>query len=310
MSSTEDGRRRRRTGHRAPVTGVRAPVTGVRRRAGLAEDGRQWNEILSSAAVILAGVLVVIGFGFIATRGLKGSEQAAPPIDPPAPALGDLRLPPPSGGSSSEGLIPLGSPSPSPSPSPTKAATVPPTTRDQLRIVKDAVPSVVNLSSEGESDWVHWGLDGTFSLERAKKGDFRILEGAPTAPRFRHSLSPQKYKWAGGDPVASSDGTTTGIRTCGKGNGFTLTAPAGTTPRVLKLYVGAVSARGKLTARLSTGDSTGTTVFEQRGDTLRTVVLTVAYQAPKSGQLRLTWGTDTAYGEGCSGVTLEAATLS
>ena len=296
MPSTADGRRRRRTGHRV-------------RSSGFAEGGRQWNEVLSSAAVILAGVLVVIGFGFIATRGLKGNDEPAPPIDPPAPALGDLRLPPPTG-SSSPGLIPLGSPSPSPSPSITRATTVPPPSRDQLRLAKDSVPTVVDLAAEGESDWVHWGLDGTFSLERDKKGDFRILEGAPTAPRFRHSLSPQKFKWSGGDPVASSGGTTTGIRTCGKGNGFTLTAPAGTTPRVLKLYVGVFAARGKLTARLSTGESTGTTVLEQRGDTLRTAVLTVAYQAPRSGQVRLSWTTDAAYGKGCAGVALEAATLS
>ncbi|WP_250008555.1 hypothetical protein [Actinoplanes sp. M2I2] len=303
MPSTDDGRRGSRTGHRAPHT-------GVRRRAGLTEDGRQWNEFLSSAAVILAGVLVVIGFGFVAVRGLKGNEEAAPPIDPPAPALGDLRLPPPPSAGSNQGLIPLGSPSPSPSRSTAEATAPPPPSRDQLTIVRDAVPSVVRLSDEGDSDWVHWGLDGTFSLERDKKGEFRILEGAPTAPRFRHSLSPQRFAWSGGDPVASNAGTTTGIRTCGKGNGFTLSAPAGTTPRVLKLYVGAVSARGKLTARLSTGESRGTTVLEQRGATLRTAVLTVAYQAPKSGQVRLTWTTDAAYGKGCSGVALEAATLS
>ncbi|MCO8271430.1 hypothetical protein M1L60_12570 [Actinoplanes sp. TRM 88003] len=297
MPSTEDGRRRRRTGHRA-------------RPSGFAEGGRQWNEVLSSAAVILAGVLVVIGFGFVAVRGLKGNDEPAPPIDPPAPALGDLRLPPPTGSSNGQGLIPLGSASPSPPPSPTKVATVPPPSRDQLRLAQDPVPSLVNLSAEGESDWVHWGLDGTFSLERDKKGEFRILEGAPTAPRFQHTLSPQKFKWTGGDPVAASDGTTTGIRTCGQGNGFTLTAPAGPTPRVLKLYVGVFAARGKLTARLSTGESTGTTVLDQRGDTLRTAVLTVAYQAPRSGQVRLSWTTDAAYGKGCSGVALEAATLS
>ncbi|MCY1144437.1 hypothetical protein OWR29_41120 [Actinoplanes sp. Pm04-4] len=298
MPSTEEGRRRRRTGHRA------------RRPSGFAEGGRQWNEALSSAAVILAGVLVVIGFGFVAVRGLKGDDPE-PPIDPPAPALGDLRLPPPpSSSSDGQGLIPLGSPSPSPSPSTTKATSAPPPSLDVLRLARDSVPAEVDLSAEGESDWVHWGLDGTFSLERDKKGDFRILEGAPTAPRFRHSLSPQKFKWSGGDPVGTSGGTTTGIRTCGKGNGFTLTAPAGKTPRILKLYVGVFAARGKLTARLSTGDSTGTTVLEQRGDTPRTAVLTVAYQAPESGQVRLNWTTDAAYGEGCAGVALQAATLS
>ncbi|MBL7261775.1 hypothetical protein JKJ07_46615 [Actinoplanes sp. LDG1-01] len=254
--------------------------------------------------MILAGVLVVIGFGFVAARALNGPDKA-PPLDPPAPALGDVRLPTPP----SQGLIPLGSPTPTPPKTTPPPATRAPS-RDQLRIAQGPVPAKVDLSAEGESDWVHWGLDGTFSLERDKGGDFRILEGAPTAPRFRHSLSQQTFTWSGGDPVASTTGTRTGIRTCGQGNGFTLTAPAGTTPRILKLYVGSVSARGKLTARLSTGDSTGSTVLDNRGGTLRTAVVTVAYQAPRSGQLRLTWSTDSAYGKGCAGVTLEAATLS
>ncbi|MDY7083864.1 MAG: hypothetical protein SYR96_02035 [Actinomycetota bacterium] len=291
MPSTADGRRRARTSHRADPPGRRTSA------------GPEWNEYLSSAAVILAGVLVVIGFGFVAARGLSGPEKA-PPLDSPAPALGDVRVPAPAG----QGLIPLASPTP------TTPASTPPTTRppsrDQLRIAQGPVPGKVDLSKEGESDWVHWGLDGTYSLERDKGGEFRILEGTPTAPRFRHSLSPQTFTWSGGDPVATTPGTRTGIRTCGQGNGFTLTAPAGTTPRILKIYLGTVSARGKLTARLSTGKSTGSTLFDNRGGTLRTAVVTVAYQAPRSGQVRLTWTTDVTYGEGCSGVALEAATLS
>ena len=55
----------------------------------------------------------------------------------------------------------------------------------------------------------------------------------------------------------------------------------GPTPRVLKLYVGALAARGKLTAKLTTGDSSGSTVLDQPGGTLRSAVLTVAYQAPR-----------------------------
>ncbi|MGK5681719.1 hypothetical protein [Actinoplanes sp. URMC 104] len=300
MPSTADGRRRARTGHRA------AARRATPQPDGLSATGHQWNELLSSAAVILAGVLVVIGFGFIAARAMRGQE-AAPPIDPPAPALGDVQLP----SAGNPGPIPLTSPSatpsPSRSPSPSPARTP---DRDQLRLAQGPVPSSVDLSAEGGSDWVHWGLDGTFSLERDAQGDFRILEGAPTAPRFRHALSPQKFRWSGGDPVASSGGTPTGIRTCGKGNGFTLTAPAGTKQRVLKLYVGVVAGRGKLTAQLTTGESSGSTVLDQREGTLRTAVITVAYQAPESGRLRLTWTTDAAYGKGCSGVALEAATLS
>ncbi|MEV4348869.1 hypothetical protein AB0J83_30805 [Actinoplanes sp. NPDC049596] len=291
--------RRRPTGHRA---GLRRPTPD-----GLEASGHR-KEVLSSAAVILAGVLLVIGFGFVASRAMVHKDEALPPVDPPAPALGDLRLPSASG---SDGLIPLGSASPSPPPTSPKPPVFrsPSVDPGSVRITRAAVPSVVDLSAAGSADWVHWGLDGTFSLERDKDGGFKILEGAPTAPRFRHELSAEKFTWNGGSPVAASAGTPTGIRTCGKGNGFTLSAPAGPTPRTLSLYVGSLAARGKLTARLSTGTAGGSIVLDQQTGTLRTAVLTVAYHAPKSGQLRLTWTTEATYGTGCGGVALEAATL-
>ena len=305
---TGDGRQRRRTGHRAegPLIRRRHPAP----QPPAIDDGRQWNEVLSSAAVILAGVLVVIGFGFVATRALNNDEDPPPLTGPPAPALGDVRAPTPGG----QGLIPLGSATPSATPS--RTATVPPPVKlspspdpGLVTVTSAAVPARVDLTGEGSRDWVHWGLDGTFSLERDKGGGFAILEGAPTAPRFQHALSPQRFRWTGGDPVASSDGTPTGIRTCGEGNGFTLSAPAGTRERTLKIYVGVLAGRGKLTAKLSTGKARDTAVLEQRTGTFRAAVLTVAYRAPESGRLNLTWTTDATFGNGCGGVALQAATL-
>ncbi|MEU8818286.1 hypothetical protein [Actinoplanes sp. NPDC048796] len=294
--------RRRPTGHRA-VSRRRDDAPPL---DGLDTGGRR-KEVLSSAAVILAGVLLVIGFGFVATRAMVHRDEALPPVDPPAPALGDLTLP----SAGSPGLIPLGSASPSPSPTPPKSPVFRSPTPDPGRVVitQADVPAAVDLSAEGAADWVHWGLNGTFSLERAAGGGFKILEGAPTAPRFRHELSPQRFSWAGGSPVAASTGTNTGIRTCGKDNGFTLSVPAGPDTRTLRLYVGSLAARGKLTARLSTGTAGGSIVLDQRTGTLRTAVLTVAYHAPKNGQVRLSWTTDATYGKGCGGVALEAATL-
>jgi hypothetical protein len=179
-----------------------------------------------------------------------------------------------------------------------------------LALVRGKVPATVNLSAEGTRDWVHWGQDGTFSLERDQDGGFAILEGAPTAPRFRHALSPQRFSWTKGDPVERSDGTPTGIRTCGKNNGFTITAPAGTTTRTLRLYVGAVAAKGRLEARLTTGAVRAvTTTIEQRDATLATSMITLTYRAPKSALLQLNWTTQEVYGSGCGGVALEAATL-
>jgi hypothetical protein len=315
LSTTGNGRlpiRKRITGHRA------APrAAGTRRREddGMPphDEGRRWNETLSSAAVILAGVLVVVGFGFAASRAMRSHSDAPNVAVPEAPALGEVTLP---SSPASQGLIQLTSPSvsPSSSPPPTSPSAepttkAPPPDPGALTITTGAVPGKVDLSAEGSRDWVHWGEQSTFSLERDKNGGFAILEGAPTAPRFRHALSPQRFSWTGGDPVDHTDGTTTGIRTCGKGNGFSISAPAGDTTRTLKLYVGVISGKGRLSAKLSTGSATASTTLQQNDGTFHTAVLTLRYRAPKDGKITLRWNTDDAFGTGCGGVALEAATL-
>jgi hypothetical protein len=244
------------------------------------------------------------------------SHSDAPTVSvPEAPPLGEVTLP---SSSVSQGLIPLGTPSASPSssfssspttPATSKAPPPPPPDQGAVSISTGAVPSTVDLTAEGTRDWVHWGEQSTFSLERDKKGGFAILEGAPTAPRFRHALSPQQFTWTGGDPVDHTDGTTTGIRTCGKGNGFSITAPAGDATRTLRLYVGIISGTGRLTAKLTTGSAAATATLEQKDGSFHTAVFTLRYRAPKDGKLTLRWNTDDAFGTGCGGVALQAATL-
>jgi len=312
-------------GHRRPYPPAPSPRTSYgyrttgRRGAAvpphLLEDRpRRLNEFLMPAAVILAGVLVVVAFGFILSRAVGGDDpQAIPPAQPPA--LGDVPLSP-----NDQFPIPLPSASdePSPTPTPSRSRTTPPPAKsttparpDQgsVKMARGDVPDRVDLSREGTRDWVHWGEQSTFSLERREDGDFQILEGAPTAPRFRHAFSPQRFSWSGGSPVAASDGTPTGIRTCGKGNGFSISAPAGPATRTLRLYVGALAGRGKLTAKLTTGSAAATATFEERGNNLDTAVFVVTYRAPKNGKISLSWITEEAFSQDCGGVALEAATL-
>jgi hypothetical protein len=316
LQSTRQGprlpaRRRRTISGPAHVGSRRVPEAP----AAEGRDGRRWSDIFSSASVILAGVLVVIGFGFIASRAMRSDHDSPLPQPPPTAALGDNGTSPaPAPGPISLAPSPSPSPSESPSPAPTskpptsKPAANPPF-EGSISIAAGAVPSEVDLSEEGSKDWVHWGEEGTFSLERDKDGGFAILEGTPSAPRFRHALSPQQFSWTGGDPVDHSDGTTTGIRTCGAGNGFTITAPAGTGTRVLRLYVGVVAARGRLEAKLTAGTATSAVEIEQKSGSFRSVVYTLTYRAPKTAKISLVWTTKDAFGKGCGGVALEAATL-
>jgi hypothetical protein len=273
---------------------------------------RRFSEFLMPAAVILAGVLMVVAFGFIISRAVRDDEpRPIPPVQPPA--LGDLPLNPadqfpiPLPSASDDPVSPL--PSATRTSAPPSSPSKPPPDRGSVKVARAGVPSRVDLSREGSRDWVHWGEQSTFSLERRADGDFQILEGPPTAPRFRHGFSEQLFGWNGGSPVERSDGTPTGIRTCGKGNGFTISAPAGTSSRTLRLYVGALAGRGKLTAKLTTGSAAATATFEERGNNLDTTVFVITYRAPKNGKINLSWITDEAFSRDCGGVALEAATL-
>ncbi|GAA2486518.1 hypothetical protein [Winogradskya humida] len=277
---------------------------------------KRHSEWLLPAAVILAGVLVVVAVGFIVSRSIRNDEPAAvAPVQPPA--LGEFPATP-----GNQFPIPLASDSPSPSPSPSVSATPSPSRTTQpsrkerpsefpgsVSIARTGIPQIVDLTAEGNRDWVHWGEQSTFSLERKSDGAFQILEGAPTAPRFRHGLSPQRFSWTGGSPVDHSDGTPTGIRTCDKGNGFTISAPATTSTRTLKIYAGARAARGKLTAKLSVGGASATSTFTEQSNNLATTAFVITYKAPKNGKINLSWITDASFDDDCGGVALEAATL-
>jgi hypothetical protein len=293
-------------------TGRRGVIVPAALLAG--EERRRWNEFVMPAAVILAGVLIVVAFGFIINRAMRSgnNDETLPAVQPPA--LGQFSLAP-----TDQAVIPLPSATQdSPSPGPTKAPTAttkppqrttPPVDNGSVALARSGVNALVDLSAEGSKDWVHWGEESTFSLERDKNGGFAILEGSPTAPRFRHGLSPQRFSWQGGSPVDHSDGTPTGIRTCGKGNGFTISAPATKTTRTLRLYVGVLAGRGRLDAKLSTGGGTKSSRLEQRDATMSTAVFTVTYRAPKDGTLKLNWVTEDSFNSDCGGVALEAATL-
>jgi hypothetical protein len=322
-----NGRQPESVGRRRPYPAAPNPrssygyrTTGRRGAAvppQLLEDRpRRWNEFLMPAAVILAGVLIVVAFGLIVSRAVvRDREQAIPPVQPPA--LGDVpfspadQFPIPLPSASDESPSPTATPSKTRTTQPAPSRTTPRPTPDQgsVKVARNDVPSRVDLTREGTRDWVHWGEQSTFSLERRTDGDFQILEGPPTAPRFRHGLSGERFSWVNGSPVAASDGTPTGIRTCGKGNGFTVSAPAGTATRTLRLYVGALAGRGKLTAKLSTGSASATSTFEERTNNLDTAVFVITYRAPKNGKINLSWVTDEAFSQNCGGVALEAATL-
>src|SRR5947207_15024819 len=87
-------------------------------------------------------------------------------------------------------------------------------------------PPSVNLTTEGTSDWAHWGLNTATDFNHKATGGTQIsnvsLIGAgSTKARFRDSAS--TYTWTGGTPTASATNTPTGINInnfTGPGTGF------------------------------------------------------------------------------------------
>ncbi|MDI6102265.1 hypothetical protein QLQ12_26965 [Actinoplanes sp. NEAU-A12] len=251
------------------------------------EGRRHWREYRQPAAVIMAGVLTVVAFGLVVQNTADRGEE--PRASAPAAGEPSQQLP-----------IPL----------PTAAGSPSFTPVDSIAIERVPIASRIDLAARGTIDWVHWGEQGRFSLERKAGGGFSILEGTPTEPRNRLTAGPQRYAWTGGEPLAASSGATSGIGTCGSGHGFTLSAPAGIQQNTLTLYVGATKARGRLRVELSTGGDIVTDVWGSRGESMATTAYVISYRASATGKISVKWITASTYDENCGGVALQAATLS
>jgi Bacterial Ig-like domain (group 1) len=155
--------------------------------------------------------------------------------------------------------------------------------------------TAVSLTAEGSADWVHWG---DASLNR-KAGvtpqitTYSVIGGGGTQI---YTNDARTLSWSDGTPTATGSNTN-GLYTSGTGIGFSFTAPADTTTRVLTVHVGGYSGSGTLTAHLSDRSAPNyvdnTTVVSGLYD--RNYTLT--YSAASAGQtLSVSWVTASGTG--------------
>ena len=118
----------------------------------------------------------------------------------------------------------------------------------------DSATAAVNLTTEGSTDWVHWG-DGTLNR---KSGGLPMIStytligsGSPLG----YSNDPRPVSWTDGSPLKNSTGNRAGLYINSRGNGFAFTVPADTTLRKLVVHVGGWLSAGTLTAHLSDGSA-------------------------------------------------------
>jgi hypothetical protein len=164
--------------------------------------------------------------------------------------------------------------------------------------------SGVNLTAEGTADWVHWGAGSTVRKAAVSPqiSDYTVV-GSGTVQSYGDD--PRALSWTDGTP----NGTGTdndGVYIYFPTNGFSFTATADTTARILMVHVGGYLSGGTLTAHLSDGsatdyvDTTGTAGGQYDRN------YTLNYKAASAGQnLTVSW----VASSGTANVTLNGAAL-
>jgi len=170
------------------------------------------------------------------------------------------------------------------------------------------IASLIDLTSDGSTDWAHWGLSSSSSVNR-KAGQASQISSIVTlgaaAKRFQAPAGVRAtYDWSDGAPTAAAS-TTAGLYFGGSGNGYELTLPADTSPRTVQIHLGGYKSQGQIEVTLSDASALPfvATVENLGGAFDRT--LTVSYTAASAGQTLLIRYTLVSG----SNVTLQAATL-
>ncbi|MET3421902.1 hypothetical protein BJ973_001114 [Actinoplanes tereljensis] len=176
-----------------------------------------------------------------------------------------------------------------------------------LTVTAGAVPSEVDLSSEGTRDWVHWGLADSASVNR-KTGVTPLIQdlGSP-GRRGRYDNNPQLFSWSDGSPNRTATRTPTGVYTCGQGGGFVVQAPAGPATSTVHLYAGVWMGRGQLTVTLD-----GATVSKtlENFNAIATARYEIRFRATAGSRLTMTWTATAVNNPTCGNVDMQAVTLS
>ena len=178
-------------------------------------------------------------------------------------------------------------------------------------------PASVNLTIEGSTDWIHWGLNTATDVDRKITGgsmisNFSTIGSGTNVVRLTDS--PSKASWIDGTPDLTVTNTPSGVyinNFDGPGRGFVFTVPAGLLTQVLKVYVGEFTASGTLQAVLSDNSAPA---YSQvlTGAANQTVqgVYTINFAAASPGQTLTVKWTETSDLGNADNITMQSAALS
>jgi uncharacterized protein YejL (UPF0352 family) len=149
--------------------------------------------------------------------------------------------------------------------------------------------TAANLTTEGSADWIHWG-DASLTRKAGVSAELSSYTVVGAGVVLTYSNDPRPLSWTDGTPTASSTNNLKGSYISAVGNGFSFTAPADGTLRVLTVHVGGWISGGMLTAHLSDASAPDfvDTTATAAGQYDRNYKLT--YAAGAAGQtLKVTW---------------------
>ena len=184
------------------------------------------------------------------------------------------------------------------------AAAAPPG-NGALSGVGTSAATPVNLTSEGASDWIHWG-DSALNRKAGVISQLSSYTPVGNGSVLAYNNDLRAVNWTDGTPTPTASNDLNGVYISGTGQGFSFTAPADTTVRTLTVHVGGWLSGGTLTAHLSDNSAADFTDVTSIAGGQYDRNYTLAYHAASASQ------TITVFWEMSSGsgnVTINAAAL-
>ena len=144
----------------------------------------------------------------------------------------------------------------------------------------------VDLTAVGSTDWVHWGLNTGFDVNRKAAVTQQISNLVPINGTLLNlginDLS--VYSWTDGIPTDFVINANSGIRAYLEGKGFEFTVPADTKLNTLKVYIGAKEVGGLFEANLSDGSAPAYSISINQLSGKTSHVISLDFQAASAGQ--------------------------
>lgn len=165
----------------------------------------------------------------------------------------------------------------------------------------------VNLTTEGKTDWVHWGYTDNTSFDRKVGGN--AISNLTATPSLRFTGAPLTATWIVGTPHANATMNSAGVGTKA-GATMTFTVSADTTVKTLHVYAGVQQAAARLDVSLSDGSATAQSKTYSNNTSTDNVEYTITFNAASAGQtLTVSWTDTQDFGGSSAFDALMSATL-